>query len=111
MSIDEDDFHDRVLDELQKILPAEWIRSEVVLPRTQRRADIVVDIPDLPLGFVVELEDRPEDVIGGAGQAVQYAGELGRGYFPAVGYPRETADPALQPEIETVSEYLPVLAL
>jgi hypothetical protein len=107
-------FHSRVVDDLRDVLPESWVRSSVTLP-SRRECDIVVDVGGLDvgprLGFAIELESHPAECIAGAGQASQYAGELGSGYAPIVAYPQARHDPALDTELRTLSRYVPVIEL
>lgn len=108
------EFHERVVADLRDVLPESWVRSEFVLP-SRREVDVVVDVGGRdagpPIGFAIELEDHPDSCIAGAGQASQYAGELGPGYAPIVAYPRQAYDPALATELRTLSRYVPVIEL
>lgn len=93
-------------DSLRRVFGAEHVIREPRLP-SGREPDFLVTC--YPLRLAVEVENRAEDTIHGAGQALLYAGETDA--LPAVIFPANSGEDEVAAELEALRQFLPVRAL
>jgi hypothetical protein len=77
-------FHERVEADLKDHFGKEAVHSEVALPTTARRVDIMMETPHGAPDFAIEVENDWEACVKGHGQATLYAEQTGARPFVVV---------------------------
>jgi len=71
--VPEDEYIAAIASDLKDVYGANRVRTEVVLPVTERRLDIFVETPSGADDLAIEVENGFESAAQGIGQAIQYA--------------------------------------